>query len=48
MSLVLPFEPSDFVDLLLNLQRLEVIELRLVGLKSGINVVFAFLGHTLF
>jgi hypothetical protein len=38
---VLPFAPFDFVDLLFNLQRLEVIEFRLMRLKFSVKFVFA-------
>lgn len=41
MRAVLSPAPLDLVDLLLNLQRLEVIELWLVGLELGIELVFA-------
>jgi hypothetical protein len=41
MSLILSFTPLDLVDLLLNLQGFEVIELWLVRLKFGIELVLA-------
>lgn len=41
MSRVLSFAPSDLVDLLLNLERLEVVKLWLVRLKLGVKFVFA-------
>jgi hypothetical protein len=41
MRRVLPPAPFDLVDLLLDLQRLEVIELRLVRLELGVELVLA-------
>ena len=41
MGRVLPFAPLDLIDLLFDLQRLEVIELWLVGLKLGVKLVLA-------
>lgn len=38
---ILPSAPLDFVDFLLYFERLEVIELWLVGLKLGVEFVFA-------
>jgi hypothetical protein len=38
---ILPPAPLNLVDLLLDLQRLEVIELGLVGLELGMELVFA-------
>lgn len=37
---VLLREPSDLIDLLLDLQTLQVIELRLVALESAVHIVF--------
>ena len=41
MSRVLALAPFDLVDLLLNLQTLEVIELRFMRLELGVEFVFA-------
>ena len=41
MSSVLSFAPLDLVDLLLNLERLEVVELWFVRLELGVELVFA-------
>ena len=41
MRRVLPLEPPDLVDLLLDLQALEVVELGLVGLEGAVDVVLA-------
>lgn len=41
MSGILPSAPLDLVDLFLDLKRFEVIELGLVGLKLGVELVFA-------
>jgi len=41
VSLVFPLEPFDFVYLLLDLERLEVIEFRFVALKCRVNGVVA-------
>lgn len=38
---VLPFAPLDLVDLLLDLERLEVVEFRFVRLELGVELVFA-------
>jgi hypothetical protein len=38
---ILPFAPSNLVDLLFNLERFEVIELWLVRLELGVELVFA-------
>lgn len=38
---ILPSAPLDFVDLLLDLQRLEVVELGLVGLELGVELILA-------
>jgi hypothetical protein len=38
---ILSFAPSNLVDLLLNLERLEVVKLWLVRLKLGVKFVFA-------
>lgn len=39
--MVLSFTPLDLVDLLLNFQRLEVVELWLVRLEFGVELVLA-------
>lgn len=41
MGGILSPAPLDFVDLFLDFKRLEVIELGLVGLKLGMELVFA-------
>jgi hypothetical protein len=41
MCRVLSSAPFDLVDLLLDFQRLEVIELRLVGLELSVKLIFA-------
>jgi hypothetical protein len=41
MRRILSFTPSNLVDLLLNLERLEVVELWLVRLELGVKFVFA-------
>jgi len=41
MGRILPLAPLYFVDLLLDLQRLEVIELGLVGLEFCVELVLA-------
>ena len=41
MSSVLSFAPLDLVDLLLNLERLEVVELWFVRLELGVELVLA-------
>jgi len=41
MRCILSPAPLDLVDLLLNLEGLEVIELGLVGLKLGVELVLA-------
>lgn len=47
MGCVLSSTPFDFIYLLLNLQRLQVIKLGLVGLEFGMKFVFTgFLLHT--
>jgi hypothetical protein len=38
---VLSLAPSNLVDLLLNFERLEIIELWLMRLKLGVELVFA-------
>lgn len=38
---VLLRKPSDFVDLLLNLQTLQVVELRFVALECAVNIVLS-------
>ena len=43
MRRVLPFAPLDLVDLLLDLQRLEVVEFGLMGLELGVELVLAIL-----
>jgi hypothetical protein len=40
MRLISPLQPPDFVDLLLNLETLEVVEFRLVALESAVHIVF--------
>lgn len=40
MRCILAATPFDFVDLLLNLKRLEVVELGLVRLELGVKLVF--------
>jgi hypothetical protein len=40
MCLVFPLQPSDFVDLLLNLETLEVVEFWLVALERAVHIVF--------
>ena len=40
MRCVLSFAPLDLVDLLLNLERLEVVKLWLVRLEFGVELVF--------
>ena len=44
MGRVLPLEPPDLVDLFLDLQALEVVELRLVALEGAVHVVLAAAG----
>ena len=41
MRRILSFAPSNLVDLLLNLERLEVVKLWLVRLELGVKFVFA-------
>lgn len=41
MRCILAATPFDLVDLLLNLEGLEVVELGLVRLKLGVELVFA-------
>ena len=41
MSSVLSLAPADLVDLLLDLEGLEVVELGLVGLELGVELVLA-------
>ena len=41
MGGIRPAQPADPIDLLLDLQRLEVVELRLVALERAVDVVFA-------
>lgn len=43
MSSVLPFAPLDLVNLLLDLERLEIIELGFMGLELCVELVFAVL-----
>jgi hypothetical protein len=43
VSGILPFAPLDLVDLLLDLERLEIIELGLMRLKLRVKLVFAVL-----
>lgn len=38
---ILPSAPLDLVDLLLDLEGLEIVELRFVGLKLCVELVFA-------
>jgi hypothetical protein len=40
MGLIFPLQPPDFVDLLLNLETLEVVELWLVALERAVHIVF--------
>jgi hypothetical protein len=40
MGSILSAAPLDLVDLFLDLERLEVVKLRLVGLKLGVKFVF--------
>lgn len=40
VSRILPSTPFDFVDLLFDLERLEVVELRLVALEFSVELVF--------
>lgn len=41
MGLILSFTPLDLVDLLLNLQRLEIVKLGLMRLEFGVELVLA-------
>ena len=41
MRRILSFAPLDLVDLLFNLERLKVVELRLVRLELGVELIFA-------
>jgi hypothetical protein len=41
MRRILSFTPLDLVDFLFDFEGLEVIEFRLVGLKFGVEFVFA-------
>ena len=43
---ILPLEPPDLVDLLFDLQTLQVVELWLVALEGGVDIVFAPPGKT--
>lgn len=47
MRRILSFAPSNLVDLLLNLERFEVVKLWFVRLELGVKLVFAalFLSH---
>lgn len=38
---VLLWQPSDLIDLLLNLQTLKVVKLRLVALKCAVDIVLS-------
>lgn len=38
---ILPLTPFDFVDLLLDLERLEIVEFGLVGLELSMELIFA-------
>lgn len=42
---VLPPQPPDLVDLLLDLETLEIVELGLVGLEGGVDVVLPAAGQ---
>lgn len=41
VRLIFAFQPSDFVDFLLDLERLQVVELGLVRLEGAVNVKLA-------
>lgn len=41
MGWILSLEPSDLVDLLLNLQTLQVVELRLMALERAVHIVLS-------